>query len=81
MNTNLKLVLIGTASVLVLAACGGGGDGYTPPPPPPGPTALEDNFGAAFGALFRAGSNTDPADPTASSVIAVSLITDPVPVP
>lgn len=81
MKTNLKLALIGTASVFALSACDGGGSSYTPPPPPPGPTALEDNFGTAFGALFRAGANTDPADPTANSVIAVSLITDPVPVP
>ena len=80
MNANLKLSILAGASALALGACGGGDDNYTPPNPP-GPTALEDNFGPAFAALFRANANTDPADPAAASVIAVSLTTDPVPVP
>lgn len=81
MNVNLKLSILASASALVLGACGGGDSTVTTPPPSPGPSALEDNFGPAFAALFRANANTDPADPTATSVIAVSLTTDPVPVP
>ena len=78
MTRTLKLALFASMSALTLGACGGGNDGS---PSPAGPTALEDNFGTGFGALFRASANTDPADPTATSVIAVSLTTDPVPVP
>ena len=79
MKTTLKLALLVTASALALTACDGGSNNS--PPAAGGPTALEDNFGAAFGVLYRASANTDPADPGANSVIPVSFTTDPIPVP
>lgn len=61
-----------------LAACGGGGGGgsvaVTPPPTP----GIQSSFGAGFAALFSAGPNTDPGNPSASDIIALSLTTDPV---
>lgn len=79
----LKLSLLTGAATLALAACGGGGKGYggggyTPPVM----MKLEDQVGGpAFGALFRADPNSDPSEPNANSVPALSLTTDPVAVP
>lgn len=67
---------------LTLAACGGDdNDGAVVTPPTPPSAKLEDGFGANFGTTYRAGNNTDPRDPAAGDVIAVSATTDPVPVP
>lgn len=69
-------------ATLGLAACGGGGGGgmtvVTPPPPS---AALEDAFGAGFATSYRANPNTDPREPAAADIIAVSPTTDPVAVP
>ncbi|HEV7693617.1 MAG TPA: hypothetical protein VGO52_22470 [Hyphomonadaceae bacterium] len=84
MTNKLKLGLLTTVATLALTACGGGGNGYggggyTPPVV----VTLEDQVGAGsgFGALFRANANTDPTEPNANSVPALSLTTDPVAVP
>lgn len=68
---------------LGLAACGGGGGGdmgvVTPPPPPS--ARLEDGFGAGFATSYRNAPNTDPREPAAADIVAVSATTDPTPVP
>lgn len=86
MNSRMKLMLLVGTSAVVLAACGGGGDfKVTSPPvvviPVPGQGTLENMFGAGFGALFRAGANTDPAEPKDLDVIGLTLTEDAVPVP
>lgn len=87
MNSRTKLMLLIGASTIVLAACGGGGDFKveTPPivvvPPVPGAGTLENMFGAGFGALYRAGANTDPAEPKDTDLIALTLTADAVAVP
>lgn len=66
---------------LGLAACsgGGGGGGGLPQPPPAAP--IEDNFGAGFGAAFRANPNSEPRDPMAADIIPVDVTKDPVLLP
>ncbi|RYG34173.1 MAG: hypothetical protein EON93_08505 [Burkholderiales bacterium] len=88
MNSRTKLMLLVGVSTIVLAACGGGGDFKveTPPPvvvvpPVPGEGSLENMFGVGFGALFRAGANTDPAEPKDTDLIALTLTADAVAVP
>lgn len=83
MKATFRFALLVSGSALALASCGGGSDGGAGGNPPggPGPTALEDNFGPAFAAIFRAGANTPAVDPAANAVIAVSFTTPPVPVP
>ena len=76
----LRNVAVVTFIAAGLAACGGSGGGgsvaVTPTPPPtPG---IQSSFGAGFAALFSAGPNTDPGNPSASDIIALSLTTDPV---
>ena len=80
MKTTFKLTLLAAGSALSLAACDGGSSVVTPTPPA-GTTSLADMFGAAFGVIFRASANTDPVEPSASSVIPISLTADPIPVP
>jgi hypothetical protein len=86
-NPAMKRFLLHSAAAAALtaslAACGGGGgsDGgttVTPPPAPPTPVRLEDQFGAQFGAMFRAAANTDPRDPAPGDLIPISFTTDPV---
>jgi hypothetical protein len=66
-------------ALATLAACSGSND--SPAQPPPTAQALEDQFGAGFGRLFRVQPNTDAADPQAADIVAVSFTGDPVPVP
>ena len=76
------IVCVLCVSAAALAACGGGGIKVKPGGPGAGPAAkLEDSFGAGFAAAFQQGPNTDPREPAAGDVIAVSATTDPVPVP
>lgn len=64
------------------AACGGGGNDtpeQVPPPvvvPPAAPQ--EDQFGAAFGAAFRASTTAAPATPADGNIVPLSLTTNPV---
>ena len=86
LKTNrLKLSLLTGAATLALTACGGGGNsngGIGGILNPPVVVTLENQVGGdAFGTLFRANANSDPAEPTANSVPALSLTTDPVAVP
>jgi hypothetical protein len=82
--------LVGLLAMGVIACDGDGDDGNdvvvtpispAPPPPPSGGVRLEDQFGANFGAAFRAAANSDPRDPQPGDLIAVSFTTDPIPVP
>ncbi len=84
MNRRLRqtMILGLMATTSALAACsGGGGGGGGPGPPPPPPARLEDGFGAGFAAAFRTNLNGVPRDPAAGDIIAVSLTTDPTPIP
>lgn len=65
------LAMLGAAAA-VLAACdsGGGGGG--------GGGAAQDNFGAAFAAVFNAAATADPGNPAAGDVPAISLTADPI---
>lgn len=67
-----------------LAACDRGGGKsvrVAPPNEPPAATPIEDRFGVAFGAAFRAPNNSDPRDPAEGDLIPVSFTTDPLPIP
>jgi hypothetical protein len=88
MQAMYKRLLLRSAGAAVvaaaLAACdGGGGDGgtVTPTPTPDPPARLEDQFGANFGAAFRAAANMDPRDPAPGDLIPISFTTDPVNIP
>ncbi|CAN5132446.1 hypothetical protein BH10PSE4_BH10PSE4_05430 [soil metagenome] len=63
-----------------VAACGGSGGGgsVTVTPPVISPPGIQSSFGAGFAALFNAGPNTDPGNPSTSDVVALSLTTDPL---
>lgn len=78
MRSLITVTVIGAVAV-ALTACGGGG-GVVAVPVPPAPK-LEAAFGAGFATAFQQGANTDPREPAAGDVVAVSLTTDPVPVP
>ena len=78
MRSLIKVSVLSVVAV-ALAACGGGGGNVKVPVPPA--AKLEDSFGAGFAAAFQKGANTDPREPAAGDVVAVSLTTDPVPVP
>ena len=80
----LKLTLLTGVATLALTACGGGGSGYGGGIyNPPVVVKLEDKVaaGSGFAALYQASANSDPAEPNANSVPALSLTTDPVAVP
>ena len=86
----MKRSFFALAAVLVLGAglgaCSDNDDDVavvTPPAPtpPPAATPLEDQFGTAFGSIFRTGLNTEPTDPAPGAVIALTLTAEPVAVP
>lgn len=80
MKSLLKLSILALAG-LSLAACGSGGGGVRGPGPVPPVAKLEDSFGAGFATTFQKAANSDPREPAAGDVIAVSLTSDPVPIP
>lgn len=43
-----------------------------------GDGTVQDNFGAPFAAFFNAEANSDPGNPVAGDVPALSLTTDPL---
>lgn len=71
-------------ALVALAACGsgGGGDGDNAPPAPPAivapPPPQENQFGANFGAAFRADPTSTPRDPADGDIVPLSFTTDPV---
>jgi len=74
-----RLLLLGAAG-LALAGCGGGGgNGSTTTTPVT--TTFEDQFGIGFNNDFAANPNSQPATPSASDIIAVSLTAQPVTLP
>jgi hypothetical protein len=77
--TRSKLLFVATGlAALALASCGGGKGGMAvTTPPPTAPPRLEDQFGAGFGMAFRQDRNTEPADPAAADIEAVTLTAEP----
>ena len=71
---------VGLGVLTGLSACSGGGDGGVSPFDPP-PLAGAARFGAGFAAAFAKSANSDPIDPVASDIIALSFTTDPFEVP
>jgi hypothetical protein len=64
-------LLAGVAMPALLTACfDGGGSTVTPPvvTPPPAPVALQNQFGAAFSALFSASVDVEATEPAAMAV-------------
>ena len=68
------------AVALTLSACGNNRSkdtGAAPTPPPVVTTRQEDTFGTAFGNLFRANANSEPAPVNDGDLVAVSFTTEP----
>lgn len=68
----LALALIGST----LAGCGNSVDDDTPPMMVQ--PRQEDQFGANFGAAFRADANSEPRTPADGDIVPVSLTAEPV---
>jgi hypothetical protein len=75
-----RLLLLGAAG-LSLAGCGGGGGGGSAATAPPLVIPFEAQFGTGFNTDFAASPNSQPATPSASDIVAVSLTTQPVALP
>jgi hypothetical protein len=76
-KTIFRLLLLGAVGV-ALTGCGGGGGSTAPTPVT---TTFEDQFGLGFGSDFAANPNSQPAVPSTSDIIAVSLTAQPVALP
>ncbi len=77
---NYKL-LAGVALSGLLTACSSGSDIAAPPPvatPAPPPTGLQNQFGAAFSALFGASVDVEATEPAAGAVPQQDLTTEAV---
>lgn len=77
---NRKL-LAGVALSGLLAACSGGVKAPETPPvaaPAPPPTGLQNQFGAAFSALFSASADVEATEPAAAAVPQQDLTTEAV---
>lgn len=68
----LAMALIGAT----LAGCGNSVDDDTPPMMVQ--PRQEDQFGANFGAAFRADANSEPRTPADGDIVPVSLTAEPV---
>jgi hypothetical protein len=72
----------GTALLLPLAmaACNNRSDNATatPPPGPPPVASIQSRIGASFASFYDASNTSDPKDPTAADVPALSLTTEPI---
>lgn len=78
MSKSKALLLVTGLAALALAGCGGGKGGMAVTlPPSMSPPRLEDQFGAGFGTAFRQDRNTEPGDPAAGDIEAVSVTTEP----
>ncbi len=80
-GSHLKVAAV-LAVALTLSACGNSRsrDTGAAPTPPPGAvvvTRQEDTFGTAFGNLFRANANSEPASVSDGDLVAVSFTTEP----
>ncbi len=81
---HLKIMLKTGTALLVPIAMAGCSDmkdntGTAPPAPTPTPTAtFQSKFGASFVGFFEANNTTDPREPTASDVPALSTTADPI---
>ena len=78
-KTRLVLAVSLAAAGLALAGCSGGGSGMAMMQPSPvPPPRLEDQLGSNFGVSFRQTMTTEPTDPMAGDLGAVSLTTEPL---